>query len=118
MRFTRIIGIVGTLVVLQCGYVIYQKNSPSRLKEPFGSDVLLSHPPGQIASAPSGSNLPAGTDVLPAGTDVLPAGTDVLMSQLPGLQGWRTFAKPLALENGGLLLFQRDGGNAVVWRID
>src|SRR3981081_1002000 len=105
MRFTRIIGIVGTLVVLQCGYVIYQKNSPSRLKEPFGSDVLLSHPPGQIASAPSGSNLPAGTDVLPAGTDGL-------MSQLPGFQGWRTFAKPLALENGGLLLFQRDGGNA------
>ena len=37
--------------------------------------------------------------------------------ELPG-QYWRTFAKPLAIGTQSLLLFQRDGGNAVVWRVD
>ncbi len=37
--------------------------------------------------------------------------------ELPG-QSWRTFAKPLAIGTNSLLLFQRDGGNAVVWRLD
>ena len=44
--------------------------------------------------------------------------TASLLNQLPGLEGWRTFAKPLALGTGSLLLFQRDGGEAVVWRIN
>jgi len=51
-----------------------------------------------------------------AGPDTA-AQPDALLGQLPGLQGWRTFAKPLALK-GSLLLFQRDGGNALVWRVD
>ena len=37
--------------------------------------------------------------------------------ELPG-QYWRTFAKPLAVGTESLLLFQRDGGNAVIWRLD
>jgi len=44
--------------------------------------------------------------------------SDPLLSKLPGLQGWRTFAKPLALGADSLLLFQRDGSNAVMWKID
>ncbi len=46
------------------------------------------------------------------------ASADALLGQLPGLQGWRTFAKPLPLGSDGLLLFQRVGSGAVVWRVD
>ena len=31
---------------------------------------------------------------------------------------WRTFAKPLALGSREMLFFQRDGGDAVMWRMD
>lgn len=43
----------------------------------------------------------------PMGLDRLPAGPD-----------WRTFAKPLPLDRSRLLLFQRDGARALLWRID
>jgi hypothetical protein len=42
--------------------------------------------------------------------------SDALLKKLPYDQ--RTFAKPLALGRNNLLIFQRDGSNAVVWNID
>lgn len=39
-------------------------------------------------------------------------------SKLPAGPEWRTFAKPLAIGNVEMLLFQRAGKNAVVWRVD
>lgn len=46
------------------------------------------------------------------------AAYEELKGKLPELQGWRTFAKPLGLSDGSLLLFQRSGQIAVVWHID
>lgn len=37
---------------------------------------------------------------------------------LPTDNSWRTFAKPLAIGPGAMLFFQRDGQQAVVWRMD
>ncbi len=54
-------------------------------------------------------------------SEVLPLGDTVyeeLKAKLPGKEGWRTFAKPLVLSDGSLLLFQRSGQNAIVWHID
>lgn len=48
----------------------------------------------------------------------LPGGVDAPGNQLPEQQGWRTFAKPLAIDTSGMLLFQRSGEHAVIWRID
>ena len=37
---------------------------------------------------------------------------------LPTDDSWRTFAKPLGLGTREILFFQRDGGQAVIWRVD
>ncbi|HEY6020791.1 MAG TPA: hypothetical protein VIY48_13115, partial [Candidatus Paceibacterota bacterium] len=46
------------------------------------------------------------------------AAYEELKAKLPQQEGWRTFAKPLGLADGSLLLFQRYDQNAIVWHID
>ncbi|HEY5993135.1 MAG TPA: kelch repeat-containing protein [Gallionellaceae bacterium] len=55
----------------------------------------------------------------PVTSGTLPSAQGVaLQRQLPLSPEWRTFARPLAIGTGQLLLFQRDGQHAVIWRID
>nr|WP_315489954.1 kelch repeat-containing protein [uncultured Rhodoferax sp.] len=104
MKLPRALDLVVIAVVLSCGYLFYLENAPVKASEPVGTDVLMSKLPGNLVSDPAESEASAGADVL--------------LGRLPAAQGWRTFAKPLALENGAMMLFQRDGNRALVWHID
>lgn len=59
------------------------------------------------------------TDTVEPGITLsLPGAMDAPGNKFPEQQGWRTFAKPLAVGTSNMLLFQRSGENAVIWRID
>lgn len=67
-------------------------------------------------SRASKSAAPPDAAAIPVTVQQLPGSSKITLSALP-TEGWRTFAKPLAIGREELLLFQRDGGSASIWRV-